>query len=96
MEPVKASECSCIHFHAPSDPNGNPQRVYVVIHLTEGFVAAVDEGFDGNRALGNAFGKDIGEGLRIRLAGGINIPRKQYHELLKDYGPNGPRRKELK
>jgi hypothetical protein len=46
--------------------------------------------------LDSAFGKDIGEGLRIRLAGGINIPRKQYHELLKDYGPNGRRRKELK
>jgi hypothetical protein len=40
-----------VHYCAPHDHNGNPQRCYVLFNLDNEAVAAWDEGYLGNLAL---------------------------------------------
>ena len=41
-----------IHLNAGNDTNGNPRRVFVVLHDSD-FVAAYDEGYSGINAITN-------------------------------------------
>ena len=46
-------DLSVLHLDAGNDLNGNPRRVYVLAHPTAGFLAAVDEGYEGWAAIGD-------------------------------------------
>jgi hypothetical protein len=64
------------HLRAPNDPNGNPQRVFVVYDTDRAgdIVAVIDEGYSGRQALRNAgIPSDT-----VELPS-INISRAEYH-----------------
>lgn len=52
------SECIVLHLNAGNDRNGNPRRVYVLAHPIAGYLAAVDEGYEGWGAM-RGFAKTV-------------------------------------
>lgn len=92
---VDVGECSVVPIAAPSDRNGNPRRCYLIVHSSEGYVAAVDEGHYGPAALDIELGKEIGSLLRGRIAGAIAVQPKTYTDAIKRYGVRGPARQPI-
>lgn len=77
----KAMECTVLHLKSKNDINGNPRRLFLVMH-PNGMVAAVDEGYVETSAL-NVFESEVSAILRARIVGAIEIKPKQYRELLR-------------
>ncbi len=60
----------CQHLRAPNDPNGNPQRLYVVYDDAGDVLEVIDEGYRG-----------LPKALRdIKHLPDVQIPRSEYHE----------------
>jgi len=61
------------HLRASQSPNGNPQRVFVLLNKEGGIVDVIDEGYEGL--------PDECRGL-IELYS-LNISRSDYHDFIR-------------
>lgn len=93
---IAATRCTVLHLDAGHDTNGNPRRLFLVLHLTEGIVAAVDEGYYGASALDRDLSPKVGKILRGENGyHTIKTTPSERRDLLKQFGPGGPGRKEI-
>ena len=67
-----------IYIAAKNDPNGNPQRGWLIADDEGNFTDFVDEGYLGNAALKEAGYADISITPRIEVS------RSTYHEAYRD------------
>jgi hypothetical protein len=72
-----------IHVKSPNDSNGNPRRLYLVQKGAE-ILGAVDEGYNGDRALEKYVGGAV---MRKSISSDIRVPPAEYKRLLKYHGP---------
>ena len=74
---------TAIHLAAKNDPNGNPQRLYLVLDAETGAVIeAVDEG---NRGIGSLYeAYPHFKGLAFSPVR-IEVSRSEYHSTLKQF-----------
>lgn len=84
---MKTNELSVLRLNAGNDRNGNPRRLFLVMHPESGVLAAIDEEYSGRGAL-NVFGKTLGEKLGAVAQGSplIATTPSEYKSLLKTYG----------
>lgn len=78
-----------IKLNAGHDRNGNPRRCYVVLNKN-GIVEAIDEGYDGYRALGKRYPKIISAIAEFETT------FKEYKELLHNWSKNNKPTKKLR
>jgi hypothetical protein len=76
------------HLCAPSDVNGNPRRVFVVQDVRNGFVEAVDEGYEGETAVTKRypwFNHQAAERMGVERAyiTRVDVPSAEYRRQLK-------------
>jgi hypothetical protein len=64
---------------AGHDRNGNPRRLYLVVHTVTGKVGAFDEGYSGRHALPEWLWADADTHPRIKVGAG------EYRRLLRTY-----------
>lgn len=76
---AEPSKLSVLHLKAPNDPNGNPRRLFVVVHPQKGIVLTVDEGFAGIHSL-------VAVAPELRRHEPITLPidASTYRKLLRD------------
>lgn len=80
-----------LHLDAGSDVNGNPRRLFLLVHPNVGFLSAVDEGYLGTEAIGDfdvdfsGDKKEIVRQLQKVITPKIDTTFKYYRELLKHY-----------
>jgi hypothetical protein len=89
IKPVKVAECTVLHLDAGHDRNGNPRRLFLVLHRTGEIVAAVDEGYIGPRALEEYIPK-VGKTLREMNYCTIKTTAGEYRALLRRFGRGEP------
>lgn len=102
-----ATNCFVIRLDAGQDKNGNPRCVYVISCNERGVVAAIDEGYQGTKALTNdpdeaaimnlfpTMGFGAFEYTPNPLANVVTFQTTvhEYKGLLKEYGPGSEGRK---
>lgn len=73
-----------VHICAKNDKNGNPRRLYLLIH--DKGIVAIDEGYTGYSVLGEYLKKqgvyNYFNGLELLR---IEVPTSEYKRLLKKY-----------
>lgn len=79
---MNTQECVVLHLNAGNDNNGNPRRLFLVMHPIEGMIGAIDEGYCGIDALKETWGEQ-GRELEKRIVGQLDISVKEYKRLLK-------------
>ncbi len=65
----------CQHLRAPQDPNGNPQRLYVVYNMDGEVLEVIDEGYRG-------LPKELRD---LKHLPDVNITRSDYHEWKREF-----------
>lgn len=78
---MNMQECTVLHLNAGNDRNGNPRRLFLVLHPERGIVGTADEGYSGTHVLDEIFGKEDGEVLRNRIVGQIMTTVGEYNRL---------------
>ena len=66
------------HLRADNDPNGNPQRLYVINNSKGEIIDVIDEGYYGS----SAFRKTYPNYVEVAT---YNIPKSEYHELKREW-----------
>jgi len=66
------------HLRADNDPNGNPQRLYVINNLKGEIIDVIDEGYYGINAIKNKYPNYVEVAT-------YHIPKSHYHELLRNW-----------
>lgn len=77
-----------IHIKADNDRNGNPRRLFLMCSQ-HGPVVAVNEGYEGEGAMDQAFIDGRTTVGRLPVVSTINVTPTEYKRILKQY-PAGP------
>ena len=71
-----------VHLDSGQDTNGNPKRCFVIYNAAGDYVDAVDEGYEGTRALRRA---RVPENSTVKILGRFKVTRSEYNEAVKGY-----------
>jgi hypothetical protein len=87
MNTYKASELIVLHLCAGRNRNGDPRRVYVLTHALDGFIDAVDEGYEGDSVVASFCDGDtaVAAELMARIATKIETSPSAYRGFLKGH-----------
>jgi hypothetical protein len=66
------------HLRADNDPNGNPQRLYVINDMKGAVIDVIDEGYYGSQAYRRKYPNFVEVSTYY-------IPKSQYHELKREW-----------
>lgn len=88
--PTVVQLADCIVLHLVTEPETQTVQsvrgLYLVVHKTFGFLAAINEGLMGAHSLISKFGVEVGRKLIASVTGELKITTTEYSALYKDLG----------